>query len=89
MRSLMEGRLSMKLDQNPEMRWKSRIEVQKGNRTEIIGFFYIYAMNSEHRIDYVLNNIKNWLESIIYIRHSASTHWSAYIGSGGPNKEYK
>ena len=54
-----------------------------------VGFFYIYAMNSKHRIDNVLNNIKNWLESIIYICHSTSTHWSAYIGSGGPNKEYK
>ena len=37
------------------MRGKARNEVQKGNRTEIIGCFYmhhaLHAMNSDHRID--------------------------------------
>ena len=62
---MMEGHLSivwsMKQDQNPELRWKSRNEVQKENGKEIIGFFYMYAMNRDHKIDSVLN--KNWLES--------------------------
>ena len=52
-RMLCREHMNIHYDGRTKLRWKSRVEVQRRNRTEIIGLFYIHAMISDHKIDNV------------------------------------